>query len=67
MRRLLRKLCCLDTNLGDTTSLSNADIVQTLRGIVMETVISERKQQHAVAHGTPGAGNNAAAAEGKAH
>lgn len=43
MRRLLRKLCCLDTNLGDTTSLANAEIIKALQPLVMETVLKERK------------------------
>ena len=44
MRRLLRKLCCLDTNLGDTTSLANAEVIKSLQPLIMETVLNERKK-----------------------
>ncbi|XP_026193941.1 acetyl-coenzyme A synthetase [Cyclospora cayetanensis] len=43
MRRLLRKLCCLDQSLGDTTSLANAEVIPSLQGLIMETVLAERK------------------------
>ncbi|KAL8437240.1 hypothetical protein Efla_006733 [Eimeria flavescens] len=49
MRRLLRKLCCLDTNLGDTTSLANAEILQVLKPLVMDAVITERSKFSAIA------------------
>ncbi|KAL8433124.1 hypothetical protein ACSSS7_004101 [Eimeria intestinalis] len=60
MRRLLRKLCCLDTNLGDTSSLANAEVLKVLQPLIMDTVVKERNRTAApVENNTDRAGKRA--------
>ncbi|KAL8449805.1 hypothetical protein Emed_002768 [Eimeria media] len=60
MRRLLRKLCCLDTNLGDTSSLANAEVLKVLQPLIMDTVMKERNRSAgAVENNTDRAGKRA--------